>query len=157
MRRSVICLVLFLNACASQPPAPSTSVPAPAAASAAPGSVAIPVGKAAVHIYRRAAPLGPAVLSIYDGSHPLGQLPVGTRIDYFADPGPRALKAVGQGVGVLPYATTFNAGQSYYFVVYFLGDQQKGDASLAPVDAAKAAAQMSSLISADTADTTAPP
>jgi len=119
-----------------------------------PLSAVIPAGKAAVHIYRRAIPLGPALLSIYDGAHPLGQLPVGTRIDYYADPGPRALKVVGQGVGILPYATTFNAGQSYYFVVYFLGDQQKGDASLVPVDAAKAAAQMASLMSADT---TAPP
>jgi len=154
MRRSVICLILLLSACATQPPAPSTSVTAPAPASTLPLNAVIPAGKAAVHIYRRAVPLGPAVLSIYDGARPLGQLPVGTRIDYYADPGPRALKVVGQGVGILPYATTFNAGQSYYFVVYFLGDQQKGDASLAPVDAAKAAAQIAPLMSADT---TAPP
>jgi len=149
MRRSVIYLILFLSACATQPPASVTS--APAAASLA---STIPAGKAAVHIYRRVIPLGPAILSIYDGSRFLGQLPVGTRIDYYADPGPRALKVVGPGLGILPYATTFNAGQSYYYVVYFLGDQQKGDASLAPVDAFKAAAQMGSLRSADS---TTPP
>ena len=154
IRRSVICLILFLSACASQPPVPATSVAAPAPASVASPSAIIPAGKAAVHIYRRATPLGPAELSLYDGNRTLGQLPIGTRLDYYADPGPRALKVVRQHVGSIPYATTFNAGQSYYFVVYFLGDQQKGDASLAPVDAAKAAAQMTSLLSADT---TAPP
>lgn len=143
MRRYLICLLLLLSACATRPQAPVTA-PTPTAP-AAPAAPAIPAGKAEVHIYRRAIPLGPAVLSIYDGARPLGQLPIGSYIQYYADPGPRALKAVGQGSGSIPYATTFVAGHSYYFTVYFLGDQQSGNASLAPVDAGKATAQMAAL------------
>ena len=139
MRRYVVCLLLLLSACATRPQAPAPEIPS---ALAAPP---IPAGKADIHIYRRAIALGPTVLSIYDGARPLGALPVGTYIQYYADPGPRALKAVGQGAGNIPYATTFLAGHSYYFSVYFLGDQQTGNASVAPVDAAKAADQMASL------------
>lgn len=143
MRRYLICLLLLLSACATRPQAPvTTPVPATPSTSAAPS---IPAGKADVHIYRRAIALGPAALSIYDGARPLGTLSVGTYIQYYADPGPRALKAVGQGSGNIPYATTFVAGRSYYFSVYFVGDQQHGNASVAPVDAAKAAEQMASL------------
>jgi len=144
MRRYLICLLLLLSACATRPQAPVTApVPAAPAAPAAPSIP--PPGKAEVHIYRRAIPLGPTVLSIYDGARSLGALPVGTYIQYYADPGPRSLKAVGQGSSSIPYATTFVTGHSYYFSVYFLGDQQSGNASLAPVDAAKATAQLAAL------------
>jgi len=143
MRRYLICLLLLLSACATRPQAPVTA-PVPAAP-AAPAAPSIPPGKAEVHIYRRAIPLGPTVLSIYDGARSLGALPVGTYIQYYADPGPRSLKAVGQGSSSIPYATTFVAGHSYYFSIYFLGDQQSGNASLAPVDAAKATAQLAAL------------
>ena len=135
MRRAAFCLLLLLSACASQPPSPVT----------APMTNPIPAGKAEVNIYRRAIPLGPAALSIYDGPRLLGPLPVGTYIQYFADPGPRALKVISQGTGSIPYATTFVAGHRSYFSVYFLGDQQHGDASLSPVDATQAANQMATL------------
>lgn len=134
MRRYLICLSLLLSACATLRPAPPP-----------PSAPVIPSGKAEVHIYRRAIALGPAVLSIYDGVHPLGVLPLGTYIQYYADPGPRALKVVGPQIGNIPYATTFLAGHSYYFSVYFLGDPQHGNASLSPVDAAKATEQMAGL------------
>ena len=134
MRRYLICLLLLLSACATQPPAPS--------ATTAPG---IPAGKAEVHIYRRAIGIGPTVLSIYDGAHPVGALPVGTYIQYYADPGPRSLKAASAYMGSIPYATTFVAGHSYYFSVYVLGDPQHGNASLSPVDAAKASSQIAAL------------
>ena len=143
MRRYLICLLLLLSACATRQQAPVTA-PIPTAP-AAPAAPAIPAGKAEVHIYRRAVPLGPTVLSIYDGARPLGELPIGTYIQYYADPGPRVLKAVGQGSSSIPYATTLVAGHSYYFTVYFLGDQQSGNASLAPVDVGKATAQMAAL------------
>ena len=135
MRRYAICLLLLLSACANQPPAPVT----------APMATPIPAGKAEVNIYRRAIPLGPAALSIYDGPRLLGPLPVGTYIQYYANPGPRALKVIGQGTSSIPYATTFVAGHRYYFSVYFLGDQQHGDASLSSVDATQAADQMAPL------------
>jgi hypothetical protein len=144
MRRLSLLFLSLLAACASQPPAPAP-IPAPAAATAP----AIPAGKAAVHIYRRAIPLGPAVLSIYDGSSLVGGLRSGTYLDYYADPGARSLKASGPGASSIPYATTFKAGQSYWLVVYFLGDQARGDASLAPVDAATAEKQMAGLKPAD--------
>lgn len=139
MRRYLICLLLLLSACATRPQAPGPTPPS------APAAPSIPTGKADVHIYRRAIALGPPALSIYDGTRPLGTLLMGTYIQYYADPGPRALKAVGQDVGNIPYATTFVAGHSYYFSVYFLGDQRNGNANLAPVDAAKAAEQMAAL------------
>lgn len=139
MRRYLVCLLLLLlGACATTRPS------APPVASA-PTAPSIPLGKADVHIYRRAIALGPAVLSIYDGAHPLGSLPVGTYIQYYADPGPRSLKVTGAYIGNIPYATTFVAGHSYYFSVYFLGDLQHGNASLSPVDAAKAIGQMAGL------------
>ncbi|HEY4128686.1 MAG TPA: hypothetical protein VGN70_11605 [Gammaproteobacteria bacterium] len=138
MRRLAFGLVLLLSACASAPPhAPASSAAAPVPA--------IPAGKAAVHIYRREIPFGPPSLSIYDGQTPVGALTVGTYLNYYADPGPRSLKVRGTGVGNIPYATSFRAGQDYYLMVYFLGDQDKGDASLAPVDTATAINQMASL------------
>lgn len=139
MRRFSICLLLLLSACATTRPVP----PLPGAA--APSVPAIPAGKADIHIYRRAIALGPTLLSIYDGPRSLGALPAGSYIQYYADPGPRSLKAEATGVGSIPYATTFIAGHSYYFSVYFLGDRQQGNASLSPVDAAKAAEQMAAL------------
>lgn len=75
----------------------------------------------------------------------MGALPIGTYIQYYADPGPRSLKATGAYAGSIPYATTFVAGHSYYFSVYFLGDPQHGNTSLSPVDAAKATEQMANL------------
>lgn len=148
MRRYLICLLLLLSACATRQQVPAMA-PIPTAP-AAPAAPAIPAGKAEVHIYRRAVPLGPTVLSItvlsiYDGARPLGELPIGTYIQYYADPGPRVLKAVGRGSSSIPYATTLVAGHSYYFTVYFLGDQQSGNVSLAPVDTGKATAQMAAL------------
>jgi hypothetical protein len=137
MRRLGLCLLLFLSACATAPRQPAVPPAAPVPA--------IPAGKAVVHIYRRAIPLGPASVSIYDGNVLVGTLPVGTYFDYYADPGPRSLRVVGGGPGSLPYATSFRAGQTYYFMVYFLGNQDKGDASFAPVDAATAIGQMASL------------
>jgi hypothetical protein len=138
VRRLALGLILLLSACASAPP----RAPAPSAAAPVP---AIPAGKAVVHIYRREIPFGPASLSIYDGQTHVATLAVGTYVDYYADPGPRSLKVLGTGVGNIPYATTFRAGEDYYLMVYFLGDQDKGDASLAPVDAATAIGQMASL------------
>lgn len=137
MRRLGFCLLLLLSACATAPQQPAT----PPAASVP----AIPAGKAVVHIYRRAIPLGPASVSIYDGNVLVGTLPVGTYFDYYADPGPRTLRVVGGGPGTLPRATSFSAGQTYYFMVYFVGNQDKGDASFAPMDAATAIGQMASL------------
>jgi hypothetical protein len=137
MRRLGFCLLLFLSACATAPQQPAVPPAAPIPA--------IPVGKAVVHIYRRAIPLGPASVSIYDGNVLVGTLPVGTYFDYYADPGPRSLRIVGGGPGSLPRATSFTAGQTYYFMVYFLGNQDKGDASFAPTDAVTAIGQMASL------------
>ncbi|HEY3858357.1 MAG TPA: hypothetical protein VGM47_01960 [Gammaproteobacteria bacterium] len=137
MRRLGLGLLLFLSACATAPRQPSVPPAAPVPA--------IPAGKAVVHIYRRNLPFGPTSLSIYDGNVLVGVLPVGTYIDYYADPGPRALRVIGGGPGSLSHATSFRAGQTYYFMVYFLGDQDKGDASLAPMDAATAIGQMAPL------------
>jgi len=137
MRRLGLCLLLFLSACATAPHQPSGP--------SGPPLPAIPAGKALVHIYRRALPFGPAELSIYDGNVLVGVLPVGSYVDYYADPGPRSLRIVGGGPGSLPHAASFNAGQTYYFMIYFIGDQDKGDASLAPMDAATAIGQMASL------------
>jgi|GEM_PF-3124754 len=136
MRRLGLCLLLFLSACATAPQKPAVpAAPLPA----------IPAGKAVVHIYRRAIPLGPSSVSIYDGNVLVGTLPVGTYFDYYADPGPRSLRVVGGGTGSLPHAANFAAGQTYYFTVYFIGNQDKGDASLAPMDAATAIGQMAPL------------
>ena len=137
MRRLGLCLLLLLSACATAPQRPPVPVAAPVPA--------IPAGKAVVHIYRRNLPFGPATLSIYDGNVLVGTLPVGTYLDYYADPGPRTLRIVGGGPGSLAHAASFGAGQTYYFMVYFLGNQDKADANFAPVDAATAIGQMASL------------
>lgn len=134
MRKLVFGLLLFLAACASAPPA----VVAPSA----PATPAVPAGKALVHLYRRAIPLGPATLSIYDGPTLVGTLTSGTYFQYQADPGPRSLKAIGPGAGTIPYATSFRAGQEYWFMVYFLGNQESGNATITPVDAATAQAAL---------------
>ncbi len=139
MRRLVFGFALLLSACASTPPRSPAPVPTVAPVPA------IPAGKAVVHIYRRDIPFGPASLSVYDGQTFVGALPVGSYLDYYADPGPRSLKVIGSGTGSIPYATSFRAGQGYYLMVYFLGSQDKGDASLAPVDPATAIGQMASL------------
>ena len=133
MRRFALSLLLLLSACALAPQAP------------APGAEVTPAGKAAVHIYRRTLPFSPANISIYDAGRQVGTLQSGTYLDYLADPGPRSLKALGAGAGSIPYATSFRAGQTYYLMVYFLGDQIKGDASLMPVDPTTALAQIASL------------
>jgi hypothetical protein len=98
-----------------------------------------------VHFYRRAIPLGPATLSIYDGQTLVGALTSGTWFQYQADPGPRSLKAIGPGAGSIPHATSFRAGQEYYFMVYFLGNQDVGNATITQVDAATAQAALASL------------
>jgi hypothetical protein len=147
VRKLVLPLLLLLSACATQAPIspPPSPPPAPAPRPAAPSAPAIPEGKAAVHLYRRALPMGPAILSIYDAGHPVGTLKSGTYLDYYADPGPRSLKALGPGAGSIPYATSFRAGQDYYFLVYFLGSQEKGDTNVVPVDATTATRQMAAL------------
>jgi hypothetical protein len=132
-------LLLFLAACASAPP---TNTPATPAVPAAP---VIPATQALVHVYRRAIPLGPVTLSIYDGAVLVGSLTSGTWFQYLADPGPRSLKAVGPGAGSIPHAATFRAGQEYYFMVYFLGNQDTGNATITQVDAATAQAALASL------------
>ena len=137
MRRLVVLgLLLLMAACASAPPATTP---------AAPTAPAFPPTKALVHVYRRAIPLGPATLSIYDGAALVGSLASGTYFDYQADPGPRSLKAVGAGAGSIPHATTFRAGQEYWFMVYFLGDQDTGNATITQVDAATAQAILATL------------
>ena len=136
MRKIAFGLLLFLAACASAPPV--TPPPAPA-------TPAVPADKALVHFYRRAIPLGPATLSIYDGNILVGSLPSGTYFQYLADPGPRSLKAIGQGAGTIPHATTFRAGQEYWFMVYFLGSQDTGNATITQVDAATAQVALSAL------------
>lgn len=129
MRKIALGLLLFLAACASVPPV------APAAEST----------KALVHVYRRAIPLGPVSLSIYDGAALVGTLQSGTYFQYLADPGPRSLKAIGPGTGSIPYATSFRAGQDYYFMVYFLGNQDSGSATITQMDAATAQAALGNL------------
>lgn len=136
MRKLVFGLLLLLAACASAPPVTTPS---------APPAPAVPAGKALVHVYRRAIPLGPAVLSIYDGSVFVGTLTAGTYFQYLADPGPRSLQAIGQGAGSIPHATTFRAGQEYWFMVYFLGSQDTGNATITQVDAATAQAALAAL------------
>jgi hypothetical protein len=131
----LLCLsLLLLAACASHPVAPS-----------APAIPVSPPDKAMVHVYRRAIPLGPATLSVYDGQTLVGRLISGTYFQYLADPGPRSLKAVGLGAGSIPHATSFRAGQEYYFMVYFLGNQDTGNATITQVDAATAQAVLASL------------
>ena len=128
-------LLLFLAACASAPPPVATTPPAPA----------VPATKAIVHFYRRAIPLGPTTLFIYDGQTLVGSLVSGTYFQYEADPGPRSLKAIGSGAGSIPHAASFRAGQEYWFMVYFLGSQDSGNATITQVDAATAQAALSTL------------
>jgi hypothetical protein len=128
-------LLLFLAACASAPPPVATPSALPAA----------PPTQAVVHLYRRAIPLGPATLSIYDGATLVGALQSGTYLNYLAAPGPRSLKAIGPGAGTIPHATSFRAGQEYYFMVYFLGNQQSGNATITQVDADTARAALATL------------
>ena len=124
---------MLLAACASAPPLTTPSAPA------------VPADKALVHVYRRAIPLGPNDLSIYDGQALVGTLASGTWFQYLADPGPRSLKAIGSGTGSIPHATSFRAGQEYYFMVYFLGNQESGNATITQVDAATAQSVLASL------------
>jgi len=133
MRKLVFGSLLLLAACATTPPVTTPAVPP------------TPSTKAVVHIYRRAIPLGPTTLSIYDGNALVCSLASGTYFQYLADPGPRSLKAVGQGAGSVPYATSFHAGQDYYLMVYFLGDQDTGNATITQVDAATAQAVLATL------------
>jgi hypothetical protein len=134
MRRLVLVgLALFLAACATTPPATTPAAPAKAST------------QATVHIYRRAIPLGPVTLSIYDGDALVGSVASGTYFQYLADPGPRSLKAVGPGAGSVPYATSFRAGQDYYLMVYFLGNQDTGNATITQVDTTTAQAALASL------------
>jgi len=129
-------LLLLLAACASAPPVTTPSAPA---------APTVPADKALVHMYRRAIPLGPGILSIYDGNALVGSLTSGTYFQYLADPGPRSLQAIGQGAGSIPHAASFRAGQEYYFMVYFLGDQDTGNATITQVDTATAQAALASL------------
>jgi len=133
MRKLAFGLLLLLAACASTPPVSAPSAPT------------VESTKALVHVYRRAIPLGPATLSIYDGQTLVGTLTSGTWFQYLADPGPRSLKAIGPGAGSIPHATSFRAGQEYYFMVYFLGNQDTGNATITQVDAATAQAALSTL------------
>ena len=136
MRKIALGLLLFLAACASAPPVTTP---------AAPSAPVVPATKALVHMYRRAIPLGPAVLSIYDGNAVVGSLTSGTYFQYLADPGPRSLQAIGKGAGTIPHATTFRAGQEYWFMVYFLGSQDTGNATITQVDAATAQTALATL------------
>lgn len=132
MRKLAFLLLLLLGACASRPPQPA---PVPPAAPT----------HAAVHVYRRAIPIGPESISVYDAGSLMGALPIGTYLDFQALPGPQVLKAIGDGATSLPYATTFRAGQTYYLMVYVLGNDRNGNVSLMPVDEATATKQMSNL------------
>ena len=125
MRRLWPILFLLMTACASM-----TQVPA---------------DKAHVLVYRRAVPFGPAEMHIFDGVRDMGILTDGTYLDFMADPGPRAFKAVAPNTGSMPYATTLSGGRTYYFLAYFLGDQSRGDAALTPMDEDTAKTQMANL------------
>lgn len=131
LRKSWLLVLLLLGACATAPPAPT--IPA------------LPAGKALVHIYRRAIPFGPPNLSLFDGGNLIGHLPGGSYLDDYADPGPHIFKVAAPGNTSIPYATSLVAGQTYYFMVYILGNQQRGNAAITPVDAATAAKQMADL------------
>lgn len=128
MQRFWPLLLVVLSACASLqgPPAP-------------------PPGKTQVYIYRRALPIGPAAIHIFGGGKDLGALSGGTYLGFLTDPGPEVFKAVVAGARSIPYGTTLDGGHTYYFLVYLLGDQMRGIPTLAPMDAATAAAQMKGL------------
>lgn len=129
MRRLWPVLFLLLGACATLTPGPPP----------------VPADKALVYVYRRAVPVGPATLHIFDGQKDIGALAYGTFLDYTADPGPRAFKAVVAGSGSMPYATTLSGGRTYYFLAYILGDELRDEPALTPMDAATATAQMKDL------------
>ena len=104
-----------------------------------------PPGKALVYAYRRAIPIGPATVHVFDGGKDVGALSGGTYLDFIADPGPRVFRAVVAGSSSMPYGTTLDAGRTYYFLVYLLGDQLRGIPALTPMDAASASAQVKDL------------
>jgi hypothetical protein len=85
-------------------------------------------------------------VEIYDGKQLMGGLPPGSYLFFYAPPGPRVFKAMAPGtIGSIPYATTLNAGQTYYFLIYLLGDQLTGNVSIAPADSQTANMAMASL------------
>ena len=89
--------------------------------------------------------MGPANLAVFDSASLIGTLPEGTYLDYYADPGPNIFKAMAPGADTIPYATSLVAGQTYYLMVYFYGDQTRGAAAITPVDAVTATRQMVTL------------
>jgi len=102
--------------------------------------------KALVYAYRQALSLGPGGdIQLRDGNDIVATLPAGSYMYFYALPGPRALKGESPGMSSLPYATSFAAGQTYYLLVYVLGDQTTGDVRVAPVDASTAHFQMQNL------------
>ncbi|MGE5625958.1 MAG: hypothetical protein ACM3ZT_10470 [Bacillota bacterium] len=128
MRRlGLLSIFLLLAACAALPPAGP------------------PPDKALVHVYRRALPPGPPEIALFDGAQPMGHLTAGSLLDYLTVPGPRLFKAEAQGLGSLPYATTLTGGRTYWFMIYVLGDQLRGNVTLAPMDEATAEKQMAAL------------
>jgi len=126
LRQASLALLLLLAGCAAIPPA-------------------VPPDKALVHIYRRAQPPNPADIAVFDGTRQIGALPEGSYLDYLTDPGPRVFKAEAPNAGNIPYATSLAAGQTYWFMVYILGDQLRGNAAIAPMDQATAEKQMATL------------
>jgi hypothetical protein len=110
-----------------------------------PSPVAVP-DKALVYAYRQALALGPAGdMQLLDGKDLVATLPAGSYTYFYALPGPRVLKGESPGMSSLPYATSFAAGQTYYLLVYVLGDQTTGDVHVAPMDASTAHFQMQNL------------
>jgi hypothetical protein len=105
-----------------------------------------PPDKALVYAYRQAAPLGPGGdIQLSDGKEQAASLPGGSYTFFYAQPGPRVLKAESPGMSSLPYATSFSAGQTYYLLIYVLGDQAAGEVRVAPVDASTAHFEMKDL------------
>ena len=102
--------------------------------------------KAQVILYRRALPLAPPMdMAVYDGSRVVGALQDGSYLRYYASPGPRVFRAVAVSRNSIPYGTTLKAGQTYYLMVYSLGDQSSGDIAITPIDQATAATQIAGL------------
>lgn len=77
-RKSWSLSLLLLAACATAPPAPTAPV--------------LQAGKALVHIYRQAIPFGSPNLALFDGGNLIGNLPDGSYLDDYADPGPHVFK-----------------------------------------------------------------
>lgn len=102
--------------------------------------------KALVYAYRQALPLGPSGdIQLSDGKDRIASLPAGSYAYFYTTPGPRALKAESSNMGSLPYATSFSAGQTYYLLIYVLGNQATGEVRIAPVDASTAHFEMKDL------------